>query len=126
MKPQKIKPSFIRKDKRGIFVEAVNGSSWKSISFGNMKKGAIMGNHYHKKTLVLFFIISGKVRVDTISIKTKEKSSFEINKNEGYLFEPNCSHAINFLENSTFLMAKSLAYNAKDDDTFVYKVPQIN
>ena len=47
---KKIINSYQRIDKRGIFNEYLNGNqSWKSINGGTMKKGALMGNHYHKK-----------------------------------------------------------------------------
>lgn len=122
---KKIKPVFIREDKRGVFSEALNGSRWENASYGVMKKGSIMGNHYHKKTSVYFFITSGSARVKTINVKTKKVESLKLKTHEGVLLTPNYSHAILFEEKSSFIMGKSIAYNSKKPDTYEFHVPGV-
>lgn len=120
-----MKPVFIREDKRGMFSEALNGSRWENASYGVMKKGSIMGNHYHKKTFVYFFITSGSAKVKTINVKTKKVESVKLKAHEGVLLSPNYSHAIQFTEKSSFIMGKSLAYNSKNPDTYEFNVPGV-
>ncbi|MBI2028408.1 MAG: WxcM-like domain-containing protein [Candidatus Levybacteria bacterium] len=122
MRLQKINPVFVREDHRGLFVEASNGRSWKTITFGKMKKGAVMGNHYHKKTNALFFIIKGKVKIDNIDVKSRQTQALSLRDNEGIIFPPFVSHAIHFQESSFFMLCKSKKYNPKDTDTFDYVV----
>ena len=104
---KKLKPVFTRKDDRGNFCEAINIGSWKSIIYGTMEKGAVMGNHYHKKTEVFFFTIKGRVEIDVINVKTKSTDFVELDKDEGIMFLPYFSHAIKFMEDSIFMMGKS-------------------
>lgn len=118
-----LKPTFIRKDKRGFFIEVLNGSSWEEISYGIIKKGACMGNHYHKTTDVFFFVTKGSVKIDFIHVKTKKLSVVHLLKNEGVIFKRNYSHAISFLEDSVFIQAKSKKYDVDYPDTYPFVVP---
>ena len=122
MNSSKKLPNFIRKDERGLFVEALNGIVWKNISYGIMKKGSVMGNHYHKKTSVYFFIIKGSVRIDSVDIHAKEVQAITLQENEGVIFFPNHSHAITFTQDSIFIMGKSEKYDQNNPDTFEYKI----
>ncbi|MCX6706177.1 MAG: WxcM-like domain-containing protein [Candidatus Woesebacteria bacterium] len=117
------KPNFIREDDRGTFAEFINGDLWKNFSYGKMRSGAVMGNHYHKKTTVLFYLISGSVQVDIFNVKENTLERINLKENEGVTLEPYFSHAIRFLQNGTFVMAKSLKYNNKKPDTFKLVVP---
>jgi len=121
-----VKPTFIRRDERGIFVEALNGDTWQNVSYGLMKKGAVMGNHYHKKAKVFFYIITGNVRIDTINVQTQKTDSFVLAENEGMIFMPYSSHAIRFTENATFIMGKSEKYQPDNTDTYTHVVPEVD
>lgn len=122
MKTKILLPTFVRQDERGSLVELLNGQEIESVSCGQMRKGAIMGNHYHKQTSVFFFLTSGAARVKNLHVKTKKRESFELRKNEGTMFEPFVTHAIMFYQDSTFIMLKTKKYDAKNTDTFAYKV----
>ena len=123
MKITVVKPTFVRRDKRGLFAEGLNGSSWENISYGIMKKGAVMGDHYHKKTKVFLFIVMGNAFVDNIDVRTKETSRIILKENQGIIFPKYISHAIRFTKKSWFVMGKSVAYNVRSPDTYEYKVP---
>lgn len=47
-------------DERGIIEDLKVGEGW-SVTYISFKKGAIRGNHYHKKTRQVDYILSGKV-----------------------------------------------------------------
>ncbi len=120
-----IRPTYKREDERGVFNEILNGSEWKNISLGSMKKGAVMGNHFHKKTKVFFFLTSGSAKVDLIDVKTKETQRIDIEKGSGVILEPKYSHAIRFAENSDFVMGKSIEYSNSESDTYPHIVPVV-
>ncbi len=122
MKSTILTPTFVRHDERGDFFEMLNGSKWKNISYGKMKKGSVMGNHYHKKTRVFFFILSGSARIENVNVKTKKRKSCVLFSNEGILFGPYFSHAVIFKEKSLFLMGKEKTYNKETPDTYEYIV----
>ena len=120
-----IKPTFVRKDKRGTFIEALNDIGWENVSYGSMKKGAVMGNHYHKETLLFFYITKGAAKIDIINVKSKVVESFILKAHQGVIFKPNHSHAIRFLELSNFVMGKSLKYDPINPDTYPFTVPEV-
>lgn len=122
MKSKILAPTFIRRDARGDFFELLNGSRWENISYGRMKNGSVMGNHYHKKTSVFFFILSGAARIEIVDVKTKGRQSCTLSPYEGILFTPYFSHAVIFNEKSTFLMGKEKTYNKDAPDTYEYIV----
>lgn len=126
----KFKSGFIRNDKRGTFVEVINSRAWRSIICGEMKSGAIMGNHYHKKTTVFFYLISGSAKINIVNIMTKKTEGVQIAQNEGIILSPNHSHAIIFKTDSSFILGKSQKYQRENPDTYPFIVfednPHIN
>ena len=115
-------PGFERNDERGLFREILNQGKWGSLITGRMNPGAVIGNHYHKKTLIFFHLSTGSTRIRTIQIGTGEKEDFLLRGGQGVMLPTNESHAIRFLEESEFLMLKSLKYDPSDPDTFDFPV----
>jgi dTDP-4-dehydrorhamnose 3,5-epimerase-like enzyme len=116
-------PRFERRDSRGIFREILSGFPAGTVACGNMGAGAVMGNHYHRRTRVFFYLLSGRAGVRTVDIETGAADKFLLAENQGVLLEPGESHAIRFLVDSEFLMMKSLPYDPQDPDTFAHPVP---
>lgn len=121
---KKISVSYERIDKRGVFREYVNsGQCWKSVNYGEMKRGAIMGNHYHKKTKAAFFILSGAADFFIKNIRTKTAMvKFILKKGEGVLIKPYETHTIRFREKSSFLLLKSVKFEQKNTDLYETKL----
>ena len=120
----KITDIFKRTDDRGSFIECYNGTTgWQSINGGFMNKGALMGNHYHKKSETLFFVLSGSAEVRARNTRDKNAAvtTWVCKAGEGTLFETLETHAWTFLEDSVFLLLKSKKYTG-DDDTFAEQV----
>ena len=116
-------PTHVRRDARGELREVVNGFPAKALLAGRMNAGAVMGNHYHRRTRVFFFLQSGKATVRTVHAETGARDSFELAAQQGVVLEPNESHAIAFEAPSDWLMLKSEAYDPADPDTFPLPVP---
>jgi dTDP-4-dehydrorhamnose 3,5-epimerase-like enzyme len=116
-------PQFERQDSRGIFREILTGFPAGTVVCGQMGAGAVMGNHYHRRTRVFFYMLKGKAGVRTVSVETGAADQFLLGENEGVLLEPGESHAVRFLVDSEFLMLKSLPYDPQDPDTFGHVVP---
>ena len=115
-------PGFERRDDRGVFREVVNGFDARTLVCGEMKAGAVLGNHYHRRTRVFFYLTHGQAQVRTLHVETGEKDLFSLGENQGVFFEINESHAVRFLRDGEFVMLKSLAYDPADPDTFPYPV----
>jgi quercetin dioxygenase-like cupin family protein len=120
---QILRPTFERRDDRGLFQEIVNGPSFAAVSRGRMGAGAVMGNHYHRKTRLFFFLSSGRARIRTIEVATGATDTFTLAEGEGVYLEPGESHAVRYETESEFVMLKSLPYDPKEPDTYAYPVP---
>jgi quercetin dioxygenase-like cupin family protein len=56
----KIKP--VHEDERGKIIDVVDGIDFVHAGIVTYKKGAVRGNHYHKKTEQLNYVLNGKIR----------------------------------------------------------------
>lgn len=115
-------PGFERRDDRGVFREVVNDFYARTLISGEMKAGAVLGNHYHRRTRVFFYLARGEAQVATLHVETGEKDRFSLRENQGVVFEVNETHAIRFLRDGEFTMLKSLPYDPADPDTFPHPV----
>ena len=111
-------PTHERRDERGELREIVNGFPAKALLTGRMKAGAVMGNHFHRRTRIFFFLQSGGASVETVHAETGARDSFTLSAGQGVVLEPNESHAIAFSAESEWLMLKSEAYDPADPDTY--------
>ncbi len=122
MSHELIFPSFERKDERGAFQEVLNGGRWEALIRGNMKPGAVMGNHYHKRTLVFFYLVDGLAKIKTVHVESGATDEFQLSSGNGVILRINESHAIRFLKESEFIMLKSEKYDSNDPDTYRFLV----
>ena len=122
MSPKVLCPVHTRRDNRGRLDEILNQGSWEGILLGDMKTGAVIGNHYHKRTECFFYLITGDASIDTINVKNLERSRGHLAAGQGVRLPTYTSHAIKFEEQSRFLLLKSRAYRESDPDTYEFPV----
>lgn len=81
------------KDERGIIEDLKVGKDW-SITYITFKKGAVRGNHYHKKTVQTDYVLKGKLQLEmTYSRKIMEAGDWQE-------IQPNVPHAYKALTDS--------------------------
>jgi quercetin dioxygenase-like cupin family protein len=66
-----------------------------------MSPDAVIGNHYHRKTLIFFYLTSGLARITTIHVETEDKDDFLLRAGQGVILNTNESHASGFIEESS-------------------------
>lgn len=118
------RPAFERRDERGVFRELLSDFPAGTVVCGDMAAGAVMGNHYHRRTRVFFHVLAGRAAVSTVHVESGAQERFLLAENEGVFLEPGESHAIRFLVDSQFLMLKSEPYDPADPDTIAFPVPE--
>ena len=111
-----------RVDDRGRLVEVLNEGTWRSVLTGTMKAGAIMGNHYHKHTVVYFYLLGGSAMVRTVHVESGRRDELSLRPGSGVFLPVMESHAIQFIEPSSFIMLKSRPYDPKEPDTYRFPV----
>lgn len=115
-------PTFRREDDRGVLIEVINKGPWETVLTGSMHAGGVIGNHYHKKTRMYLYMISGSAAVHVVDVETARSWNTVIESEQGMFLEPNTAHALRFREESTFLLLKSRKYSETDPDTYPYSV----
>ncbi|MGH7275539.1 MAG: hypothetical protein ACREIY_00775 [Candidatus Rokuibacteriota bacterium] len=116
------KPAFVRRDARGAFEELVTMGRWESLIHGVMKRGAVLGHHYHAHTIVCYWLLDGRARITTVDVKTKARHERSIRAGQGFVFRPSEARAIEHLEDSRFVMLKSHRFDPAAPDLIEYQV----
>ena len=76
MKKINLKIAF--KDRRGKIIDLIENEKINAVTLITIKKGAVRGNHYHKKTWQWNYVISGKMRLVTKIPNKKIKTILRI------------------------------------------------
>lgn len=116
-----IKPYFLHHDPRGSILGIIQNKSWKEINFIKSKKGCVRGNHYHKKTLECFFIVSGKIQVLVKNLKNKKIKKFIAKENDIFIIKPFELHTFKILENAQWINMLSKPIKKESNDIFKLK-----
>ena len=119
-----VTPVFERADQRGSFVEAINRGPWESLSHGSMGRDAVLGQHYHKKTDIFFYLSDGSADILIEDVRSGTRHGLVLKARQGLVFKPFETHRIRFLEDSRFLMLKSRAFSADDPDIFFHPLDE--
>ena len=82
---KRLKPAFEHDDERGLFKEIIRGDKWRELNYAFRKKGVNSGNHYHKITYEMFYVIRGKVKVNIKNIRTGREAGFVAEKNDIFI-----------------------------------------
>ena len=76
MKKINLKIAF--KDRRGKIIDLIENEKINAVTLITIKKGAVRGNHYHKKTWQWNYIISGKMSLVTKMPNKKTKIAVDV------------------------------------------------
>ncbi|MEH6996110.1 WxcM-like domain-containing protein [Neobacillus drentensis] len=90
------------------------------------EKGSVRGNHYHKKTLEYFVIVSGFAKVALMNLETKTFEEINISSSDNLILivSPNVVHAFKNVEDLPLIMLaiSTREYNKLDTDTFPMEI----
>lgn len=112
---RKFRPSELHADARGTF-SAITRENWAEINYIRTLAGQVRGNHFHRHTRELFFIISGRIEVTIESYKTHERSVFELIKGDLLLVEPFEIHTFRTTTDAEWLNMLSEALDLENPD----------
>lgn len=124
-----IKPEFI--DERGGITRVLDDgrTTIRSVLLITCKKGSIRANHYHKKDSHYSYLLSGRMEyteqpVDANGKPQGKKETVIIEAGDMVYSPPMVIHAMNFLEDSSFLAlaTESRHQSAYEEDTVRVKL----
>ena len=84
---QKVSPYISRLDERGGFL-GITRESWAEVNFIETRANQVRGNHYHKETRELFFIVSGEIEVVIDDLKSDKHFDLSFRKGDVFIIEP--------------------------------------
>ena len=122
MKKINLKIAF--KDRRGKIIDLIEGEKINAITLITIKKGAIRGNHYHKKTWQWNYIVSGKIRLVTKMPNKKIKKTL-LNPGDLALTLPGESHALIGIEDCKFLVFSKGPRSGKGYETDTFRLEKL-
>ena len=106
----------IHEDERGVFRGITNKYTWGEINFIETIGGVRRGDHYHKFTKELFYILEGCIKINIHNIVTKKDNSFVVKPNMIFIIDPYEVHTFITLENSKWINMLSHKLDAEDPD----------
>lgn len=99
-------------DARGEIRGVTQQGTWQEMNCVTTKAHAVRGNHYHKKTHELIFIVEGKIKLTVRKVRSNEPAEeFYFNSGEAFVLEPMENHTIEPLEDTTWINLLSRAMN---------------
>ncbi len=105
-------------DDRGAICGIVQQGTWQEMNYVTTKANVIRGNHYHKQTFELIFIVKGAVKLTVRNITRDESNKiFHFVAGDAFILEPSENHTIETLEDSAWINLLSRAMtdaNGKD------------
>ena len=97
---KKIVPAF--KDARGMILDILE-KPVSHIGLVTFKKGAIRGNHYHKKSTQYSYVLGGKIELTIKKINEKRAKKIILKEGDLTTIPPNMIHAYRAIEDSSIL-----------------------
>ena len=89
-------------DERGRLTQIFH-CGYSQVNVLETKKGVIRGGHFHKNTIEVFYIVSGRIKVKFS--KEDEIKIVEFSDGDFFQVAINVSHEIEFLENTIMIAA---------------------
>jgi quercetin dioxygenase-like cupin family protein len=117
-----LKPYKFFKDERGSLTGIINQDKWSEINYFETAKGQTRGNHYHKKTLELFYILEGEIGVTIKNLKTNKAKKINLEAGNILLIEPFELHT--FVSNTECKWINILSRKIDEKKPDIYKIEQ--
>jgi dTDP-4-dehydrorhamnose 3,5-epimerase-like enzyme len=112
---QKLSPYITRLDERGGFL-GITQESWAEVNFIETRANQVRGNHYHKETRELFFIVSGEIEVVIDDLNSGEHLELSFSKGDVFIIEPYELHTFRTRTDAQWINMLSKPMDPRDPD----------
>ena len=122
MRVIRVKPAVA--DRRGTITDVLDGTRVECVTLVTSKKGAVRGNHYHKKTTQYTYVLEGRFRLFTQRVGRPVQSRV-VKAGELVVTPPLERHAFVALEDSLLIACAHgpRAGRSSESDTYRLDVP---
>ena len=119
MRVERRKPAF--RDARGVITDILDGVRVDCVSLLSTKKGAVRGNHYHKKTTQYLYVLHGRFRAFE-QRRGRPVEQRVLKAGDLWITPPRARHAILALEEGTFVACARGPRAGKDYENDTYRL----
>lgn len=112
---KRYRPSEIHHDERGWFW-GITRENWAEVNYIETAANQLRGNHYHRHTRELFFIISGQIEVTIEDLHSRERKSLLLEKGDLLLVEPFEVHTFRTVTEAAWLNMLSAVLDPERPD----------
>ena len=122
MRVIRVKPAVA--DRRGTITDVLDGTRVECVTLVTSKKGAVRGNHYHKKTTQYTYVLGGRFRLFTQRVGRAVQSRV-VKAGDLVVTPPLERHAFVALEDSLLIACAHgpRAGRSYESDTYRLAVP---
>jgi len=120
MKITKIEPEF--RDERGDIADIFYKHPIDHVAVINSKKGALRGNHYHKKSTQHMYMTKGSLRYYYRDIDSNKIKSIIVKEGMMVTTQPFEVHALEILEDNQFIVFTEGLRGGKDYESDTFRV----
>lgn len=89
-------------DERGCLKQLVH-NGWNQVNFISTIAGSFRGNHYHKKNIEAFYVISGKFTLVAENLEGSVREEYVITAGDFFKIKPLIIHSFDYLENTQLI-----------------------
>jgi dTDP-4-dehydrorhamnose reductase len=90
-------------DARGLIHGVTQLRDWEEINYSQSAANAVRGNHYHRRTTEGFYIISGRMKVSTVSLADGRRYWFYAEAGDSFVITPMHRHTFEIVEDSSWI-----------------------
>ena len=112
---QTLVPYIQKIDDRGGFW-GITQDHWAEVNFIETGAEQVRGQHYHKETRELFFIIEGEIEVVIDSLQSGEHTEMVVTKGDVFIIEPYELHTFRTRTEAKWLNMLSKRHEPQDPD----------
>ncbi len=111
-----LETNVVVSDSRGRLEEIAKADSWKQLNRVKTNQGAVRGNHYHKYTSELHYVLSGELRLHIRNLKTNEEADYQFGEGDCFVVEPYEFHTLEHLTDVDYLVLFSEKFDPENPD----------
>jgi len=114
---QFLSPYMQNSDERGSFL-GITRDKWAEVNFIETVANQVRGNHYHKQTRELFFIVTGEIEVIVDNVLSGEHYEFCVRKGDMFIVDPYEMHTFRTRTDAQWINMLSVPLDLKNPDFY--------
>ena len=104
-------------DSRGEFLGLINRGTWKEVNYVVTRAGEVRGNHFHKSTREIVFLLKGEADVELQDVNDPgSRATVHLSQGEGVEVVPYVLHTMRYLSDSEQISLLDRAFDPANPD----------